>query len=326
VFLQQLRDQLYPAQGDTSYRALACEVASTVGITMVLLCAVLLVPLHYGHYLCPLSGPLQLHFDLPGWFGLISSLQPLMPLVLNVPVSWGLSAVLRQYFIWSFRAAGLDSALSPPAPATAPAGEPAALQPPQQLQHTDQNATAPTIDPPHSWMVPAMIPTATGALCLIALFFSWAQRAPLVVGRWVMYCLSATLGEGYTSPVPDWESDLLAYPVGLYVCTLIARYVWAMLGDTATAVQEALAQRSDPMRTWSAALHTTLSAAQAPLWVWLQRGGKVVIAFALWLPCMSLLPGMLALCNFTMAGRDVMVRDAATVARLGFNFAQSVLP
>jgi hypothetical protein len=37
VFLQQLWDQLYPAQGDTSYRALACEVASTVGITMVLL-------------------------------------------------------------------------------------------------------------------------------------------------------------------------------------------------------------------------------------------------------------------------------------------------
>jgi hypothetical protein len=66
VFLQQLRHQLYPAEGDTSYRALACEVASTVGITMVLLCAVLLVPLHYGHYLCPLSGPLQLHFDLPG--------------------------------------------------------------------------------------------------------------------------------------------------------------------------------------------------------------------------------------------------------------------
>jgi hypothetical protein len=250
-----------------------------------------------------------------------------MPLVLNVPVSWGLSAVLRQYFIWSFRVAGMESALSPPAPATAPAGEPAALQPPQQLQHTTpEPATGPAVEPPHSWMGPALIPIAAGALCLIALFISWAQRAPLVVGRWVMYCLSAVLGEGYTSPVPDWESDLLAYPVGLYLCSLFAQYVWAMLGDTATAVQEALAQSSDTTRTWSVALHATLAAAKAPLWAWLQRGGKVVIAFALWLPCMSLLPGMLALCNFTMAGRALMVRDAATVARLGFNFAQSVLP
>jgi hypothetical protein len=62
---------------------------------------------------------------------------------------------------------------------------------------------------------------------------------------------------------------------------VFGKYVCAMLTDVATAGQEALAQRTDSTGAWSTALHTTLLAAQAPLWVWLRQGGKVLIACAL---------------------------------------------
>jgi hypothetical protein len=145
------------------------------------------------------------------------------------------------------------------------------------------------------------------------------------VGRWATHCLVAVLGPGYSLLAPEWESDLVAYPTGLYLCSLFSQYVCAMLTEVVASVQEALAQRSDTARTWSAALRTTLSAAQAPLWAWLRQGVKVLIAWALWLPCISLLPGTLAMRTFLSGGREVSVLHPSVMAtRIGYCFAQTL--
>jgi hypothetical protein len=183
---------------------------------------------------------------------------------------------------------------------------------------------------PHGSLLLKIIPIVAGGLLLLCLYSAWVQRAPLVVGRWATYCLIGILGEGDNSQAPDWESDLVAYPVGLYLCSLFAHYVWAMLTETATAVQAALAQHGDAARTWSTALCVTLSAALTPLWLWLRQGVKVVFAFALWLPCISILPGMLAdivVHSFVAAEpNQVVVHDVSFAAtRMGYCLAQGAL-
>jgi hypothetical protein len=105
---------------------------------------------------------------------------------------------------------------------------------------------------------------------------AWERHAPLIVGRWTTYCWSPS----WVRAAPEWESDLLAYPIGLYLCSLFAQYVCAMLIEVATTVSEALAQRSDTARTWSAAQHTALAAARPAVGVWLRQGLKVLVASA----------------------------------------------
>jgi hypothetical protein len=54
-------------------------------------------------------------------------------------------------------------------------------------------------------------------------------------------------GRGYSAQAPKWESDRLAYPIGLYLCSLFAQYVCVMLAEVAAAVSEALEE--DTART-----------------------------------------------------------------------------
>jgi hypothetical protein len=307
----QLADLLYIGRGGTSYGALVCELTSVVCRALVMLAAAVLLPLHYGHYLCPLAGPLRLQFDLPGLAGVAPSCQFLGPLLAQLPLVKGLTALLKLYLTWSLRAVGMAAVLT---------ARPTALQQTAEPENSPQQATYSCRAMCKLGMV------VMGGLFLVALYSSWVHRAPLIVGRWATHCLIAVLGPGYSSLAPEWESDLLAYPIGLYLCSLFAQYVCAMLTEVVATVQEALAQRSDTARTWSAALHTTLSAAQAPLWVWLRQGGKVLIAWALWLPCISLLPGTLAMCSCLSADQAVVVYDPSVAAtRVGFCFIQAVL-
>jgi uncharacterized membrane protein YjjB (DUF3815 family) len=122
----------------------------------------------------------------------------------------------------------------------------------------------------------------------------------------------------------------VAYPIGLYLCCRFAQYLCAMVTEVAIAVQTALAQHGDAARTWSTALRAMLSAAQSPLWLWLRQGVKVVFAFALWLPCISILPGTLAdlvVHSFVTAEQNqVVVHDASFAAtRMGYCLAQGAL-
>jgi hypothetical protein len=82
-------------------------------------------------------------------------------------------------------------------------------------------------------------------------------------GRWATHCLVGILGPGYSLLAPEWDSDVLAYSVGLYPCALFGKYVCAMLTEVIATVSEALAQRSENSDTLSA----TLAAAHAQLWV-----------------------------------------------------------
>jgi hypothetical protein len=316
--LLQLADLLYIGRGGTSYGALACELTAIVCTALAVLAAAVLLPIHYGHYLCPLAGPLQLQFDLPGLAGVAPSCQFLGPLLSQLPLVKGLTALLKLYLTWSLRAVGMAAvlAVSPSTHAVPPAAQQLTAGPENSPQQGTYNC----------WVMCKLGMVAVGGLFLVALYSSWVHRAPLVVGRWATYCLIAILGPGYSSLAPEWESDLLTYPIGLYLCSLFAQYVCAMLTEVVATVQEALAQRSETARTWSAALHTTLAAGKAPLWVWLRQGGKVLIAWALWLPCTSLLPGTLAMCSCLSADQAVVVYDPSVAAtRVGFCFIQAVL-
>jgi hypothetical protein len=316
--LLQLADFMYIGRGGTSYGALACDLTAIVCTALAVLAAAVLLPLHYGHYLCPLAGPLHLQFDLPGLAGVAPSCQFLGPLLAQLPLVKGLIALLRLHLTWSLRAVGLAAVLTV-SPSTHPA-------PPASLQLTAGPENSPQQGIYNSWVMCKLGMVVVGALFLMALYSSWVHRAPLIVGRWATHCLIAILGPGYSSLAPEWDSDLLAYPIGLYLCSLFAQYVCAMLTEVVATVQEALAQPSDTARTWSAALHTTLSAAQAPLLVWLRQGGKVLIACVLWLPCISLLPGTLAMCSCLSADQAVVVYDPSVAAtRVGFCFIQAVL-
>jgi hypothetical protein len=339
AFLQHCTEQLCLGRGDTSFKALACEVTTIVCTVLFLLSAVFLVPLHYGHYLCPLSGPLQLQFGLPSFTGAAASVQLLMPLLLQVPLVGGFTALLKRYLAWSFRAAGLSSALvtAPPRRAAArrrapvpavPAHVPRPAPPP--AGQSVPSATHDLTTVPGVSLLLKLIPIVAGGLLLLCLYSTWVQRAPLVVGRWATFCLCAILSRGYNSQAPDWESDLVAYPIGLYLCSLFAQYLCAMLTEVAIAVQSTLVQHSDAARTWSTTLRTTLSAALTPLWLWLRQGVKVVFAFALWLPCVSILPGMLAdlvVHSFVAAEpNQVAVHDASFAAtRMGYCLAKGAL-
>jgi hypothetical protein len=64
--------------------------------------------------------------------------------------------------------------------------------------------------------------------------------------------------------------------------------------------------------------------------VWLRQGVKVLFAFALWLPCISILPGMLAdivVYSYVAAEpNQVVVHDASFAAtRMGYCLAQGAL-
>jgi hypothetical protein len=309
--LLHLADLFYIGRGGTSYGALACELTAVVCMALVMLAAAVLLPLHYGHYLCPLAGPLQLQFDLPGLAGVAPSCQFLGPLLAQLPLVKELTALLKLYLTWSLRAVGMAAVLTAP---------------PTDLQQTAGPESSPQQATYSCWAMCKLGMVVMGGLFLVALYSSWVHRAPLIVGRWATHCLIAILGPGYSSLAPEWESDLLAYPIGLYLCSLFAQYVCAMLAEVVATVSEALAQRSDTARTWSAALHTTLAAGKAPLWVWLRQGGKVLIAWALWLPCISLLPGTLAMCSCLSADQAVVVYDPSVAAtRVGFCFIQAVL-
>jgi hypothetical protein len=276
TILQHCAEQLCLGRGDTSFKALACEVTTILCIALSLLSAVFLVPLHYGHCLCPLSGPLQLHFDVPGFTGAAASVQLLLPLLSQVPLIGGFTAPLKWYLAWSFHAAGLGSALVTVPPrraagrrrAPAPAVPAQVFRPaPPSPEQSVPSATHDLTTVPGASLLFKLILIAVGALLLLGLYSTWVQRAPLVVGRWATYSLIAKVGRGYNSQAPDWESDLVAYPIGLYLCSLFAQYVWAMLTETATAVQAVLAQHSDAARTWSTTLRTTLTAAPATVGV-----------------------------------------------------------
>jgi hypothetical protein len=307
--LLHLADLLYIGRGGTSYGALACELTAIVCTALAVLAAAVLLPLHYGHYLCPLSGPLQLQFALPGLAGVAPSCQFLGPLLAQLPLVKGLTALLKLYLTWSLHIVGMAAVLTAP---------PTAQQLTAGPGNSPQRATY------SCWVMCKLGMVVMGGLFLVALYSSWVHRAPLVVGRWATHCLIAILGPGYSSLAPEWDSDLLAYPIGLYLCSLFAQYVCAMLTEVVAA--GGLAQRSDTARTWSAALHTTLSAAKAPLWVWLRQGGQILIAWTLWLPCISLLPGTLAMCSCLSTDQAVVVYDPSVAAtRVGFCFIQAVL-
>jgi hypothetical protein len=336
TFLQHCTEQLCLGRGDTSFKAMACEVTTIVCAVLVLFSAVFLVPLHYGHYLCPLSGPLQLQFDVPSFTDAAASVQLLLPLLSQAPLIGGFTAPLQRYLRWSFHTAGLSSMLvtAPPRRAAgrrrapAPAQEPRPAPPSAGQSGSSARHNLTTV-PPGSLLLKLFL-IVVGGLPLLCLYSEWVQRAPLVVGRWATFCLCTILGKGYNSQAPDWESDLVAYPIGLYLCSRFARYLCAMLTEVAIAVQTTLAQHSDAARTWSTTLRTTLSAARAPLWLWLRQGVKVVFAFALWLPCLSILPGMVAdlvVYSFVAAEpNQVAAHDASFAAtRMGYCLAQGAL-